>query len=78
MAEEVNVEQTETKPTYPFLGKHTFKGKIYVVFFTEKDKGVVVMSEVEDNPKYAFGHYGDFDEEPFEYLEEDICVRLKN
>lgn len=72
------VKTIQSAIKYPYLGKHTYKGKTYVVFFTEKSKGVVVMSEVEQNDKYKFGAYGEFDEEPFEYLEEGVCVRLQN
>lgn len=63
---------------YPYLGKNTYNGKDYVVFFTEEEHGVVVMSDVTDNEKLAFGKIGNFDESLFKPLEKDVCVRLQN
>lgn len=63
---------------YPYLGtKKIEDDKMIVIFFTENNKGVVVMSETQDE-EYRFGRYGIFDENEFELLGEGICVRLNN
>lgn len=63
---------------YPYLGsKELNDGSNVVVFFTEKNKGVVVMNESKVN-EYRFGLYGDFDEDEFGFLKEGVCVRLNN
>ena len=62
---------------YPFLGINHVDGKSYVVFFTEPDRGVIVMNET-DNDKLKFGTIGDFDETQFDVLPQDQCVRLSN
>lgn len=63
---------------YPYLGKKTYNGNEYVVMFTERNYGVVVMSEVEGNKNIRMGKIGDFDEDAFEPLESGKCVRLSN
>ena len=63
---------------YPYIGKHTFQGKEYVVFFLKENYGVVVMTNIEGNEKYSMGYLGEFDEEPFEVLPPDVCVRISN
>ena len=62
---------------YPYLGIKEVDGKKYVVLFTEEDTGVIVMSEVNEG-KIKFGYVGDFDENEFEMLPSDQCVRLSN
>jgi len=61
---------------YPYLGRYKSK-KPYVVLFTEPDTGVVVMNE-SDSDRIKFGMYASFDEEYFEVLPPDVCVRLQN
>lgn len=62
---------------YPFLGINHIDGKSYVVFFTEPDRGVIVLNET-DNEELSFGTVGDFDETQFEFLPPDQCIRLQN
>ena len=62
---------------YPFLGINHVDGKSYVVFFTEPDRGVILMNET-DNDKLKFGTITDFDETQFEVLPQEQCVRLSN
>ena len=62
---------------YPYLGKNTINGKSYVVLFNDRDMGTVVMDETDDRT-IQFGEYGSFDEESFEVLGENECVRLSN
>lgn len=62
---------------YPYLGLKEFDGKKYVVLFTEEDKGIVVMTEFE-NEDIKFGTIGNFDENDFIFLPQDQCVRLSN
>lgn len=62
---------------YPYLGINHVDGKAYVVLFTEADYGVVVMNET-NSSKIKFGHIGSFDEESFELLPKDQCVRIAN
>ena len=68
----------EDNKKYPYLGKCNIYGKSYVVLFTDEEYGTVVMSEFVDNPKLKFGTIGKFNEEMFEVLPPDICVRLSN
>lgn len=63
---------------YPYLGKNIKDGKTFVVFFGEENYGMVVMSEIEDNPKLALGTIGDFDESYFELLPNDVRVYIQN
>lgn len=63
--------------SYPYLGIRQINGKSYVVLFTEEDTGVVVMNET-DSEKIKFGLIGSFDENEFEKLPQDQCVRLNN
>lgn len=63
---------------YPYLGEREYKGEKYVVLFTEKNYGVVVMSNIEEIEELKFGKFGDFNEDLFTYLEKDVCVRLSN
>lgn len=65
---------------YPYLGRKVYKDKTFVVFFTEKDHGVIVMSDIEEseNPNLVFGRADDFDETMFEYLDENVFVKLSN
>ena len=62
---------------YPYLGRNYINGKPYVVLFTEEDTGVVVMNET-DSQGIVFGAIGSFDENSFELLPPDECVRLSN
>lgn len=62
---------------YPYLGIKKIDEKNYVVLFTEEDTGVIVMSEVNEG-NIKFGKIGNFDENEFEILPEDQCVRLSN
>ena len=62
---------------YPYLGRNYINGKPYVVLFTEEEKGVVVMNET-DSQEIVFGTIGSFDENSFELLPPDECVRLSN
>lgn len=68
----------EEEKKYPYLGVRDYKGKQYVILFTEENYGVVVMSEVDDNESLLFGRTGDFDETMFKYLPPEQCVRLSN
>lgn len=63
---------------YPYLAKNTINDKTYVVFFCEENYGVVVMSEITDNPNVLFGKIGDFDESKFEILPPNIAVNIHN
>ena len=62
---------------YPYLGINHINDKPYVVLFTEEEKGVVVMNET-DSETIKFGYIGNFDEDKFEILPPDQCVRLNN
>jgi hypothetical protein len=62
---------------YPYLAINYIDDKSYVVLFTEEDYGVVVMNET-DSQTIKFGHIGNFDENQFEILSPDQCVRLSN
>lgn len=63
---------------YPYLGiTKTDDEKSVVVFFTERDKGVVVSNETEDE-RYKFGKYDEYDEDIFVYFPQNQCVRLNN
>ena len=63
--------------SYPYLArfKDGSEQDRYVVWFLEKDYGVVVMSQHEN---VKFGTLGDFDESMFEILGEDQVIRLSN
>ena len=63
--------------TYPYLGRNYVDGKPYVVLFTEPGTGVVIMDET-DGDDIKFGMITDFDEDAFELLPKDVCVRLNN
>ena len=63
---------------YPYLAKNTVGDKTYVVFFSEENYGMIVMSEINDNPDIAFGAIGDFDENVFEVLNPEIQVSIHN
>ena len=63
---------------YPYLAKNTVGDKTYVVFFSEENYGMVVMSEITDNPDIALGAIGDFDESVFEVLSPDVQVSIHN
>lgn len=63
---------------YPYLAKNTVGDKTYVVFFSEENYGMVVMSEINDNPDIALGAIGDFDENIFEVLDPEIQVSIHN
>lgn len=63
---------------YPYLGIRNINGQDCVVFFASENYGTVVMSEVENNPEYAFGSISDFNEEDFEFLDPEIVVRINN
>lgn len=62
---------------YPYLGIKQIEDKSYVVLFTEEDRGVVVMNQT-NSDKIKFGMIGNFDENEFELLPPDQCVRLNN
>ena len=62
---------------YPYLGINYIDEKPYVVLFTEEEHGVVVMNSTESDT-IKFGYIGNFDEEKFEKLPPDQCVRLNN
>ena len=63
---------------YPYLAKNTVGDKTYVVFFSEENYGMIVMSEINDNPDIALGAIGDFDENIFEVLDPEIQVSIHN
>lgn len=63
---------------YPYLAKNTVGDKTYVVFFSEENYGMVVMSEINDNSDIALGAIGDFDESVFEVLSPDVQVLIHN
>lgn len=63
---------------YPYLAKNKVGDKTYVVFFSEENYGMVVMSEINDNPDIALGAIGDFDENIFEVLDPEIQVSIHN
>lgn len=62
---------------YPYLGRNYVNGKPYVVLFTEEETGVVVMNDT-DSQDIVFGKIGSFDENSFELLPPDECVRINN
>ena len=62
---------------YPYLGRNYIDGKPYVVLFTDEETGVVVMNET-NSPDIKFGKIGQFDENSFELLPPDECVRINN
>lgn len=72
----MTMENKETK-RYPYLGRNYVNGKAYVVLFNEPDMGMVVMNDT-DNPKLNFATYGSFDENVFEILPPNECVRISN
>lgn len=63
---------------YPYLGVREYNGQEYVIMFTDKDYGVVVMSEIEGVDALRFGYIGEFDESLFKPLDKDRYVRLSN
>ena len=62
---------------YPYLGRSYIDGRPYVVFFTEPNTGVVVLNNT-DSPHIRFGMYGSFDEEKFDILPPELCIRIQN
>lgn len=62
---------------YPYLGRKRVGDKQYVVMFVEEDYGVVVLNDTEDED-VTFGELGEFNEELFELLPPEECVRLQN
>jgi hypothetical protein len=62
---------------YPYLGINQVDGKNYVVFFTEPDRGVIVLNET-DSETLSFGKVDNFDESQFEFLSPEQCIRLQN
>lgn len=66
------------KKNYPYLAKNTVGEKTYVVLFCEKDHGVVLNSEITDKPQLAFGAIGDFDEDSFEVLPNEVRIYIQN
>lgn len=62
---------------YPYLGQHKDNENV-VVFFVEPDYGVVVLSNVTDNPNLAFGKLGDFDESYFNFLSPEQQISIHN
>lgn len=63
---------------YPYLGITNINGQNCVVLFSSENYGTVVMSEVDNNPEYAFGSINDFDEKDFEFLDPETAVRINN
>ena len=71
---------------YPYLGfinednTHTVNAHSIIVFFTSENKGVVVhnINENNQNGSFAFGKYGDFVEDDFEFYPEENTVILQN
>lgn len=67
-----------SKVNYPYLGVKEFSAdEKCIVFFTSKDEGAVVYSNV-DNEEYKFGRNDTFDEEEFEFYEKGKGVTLAN
>lgn len=63
---------------YPYLGVKTFEDETqYVVLFTEQDYGVVVMNNT-SNENIKFGLISSFDENEFDFLDKEQCVRINN
>lgn len=67
----------EEENIYPFLGIKTIEDKNYVVFFYEKDMGVVVHAD-SGIEGIRLGLHGEFDENQFEYLDPELQVPLHN
>lgn len=65
------------KKVYTTDSKETKKENSYVVMFTEEEKGVVLVNDT-DNENIYVGKIGTFDEETFEILPPNVCVRLNN
>lgn len=70
---------------YPYLGYKNMDGETenpnensVIVFFTSENKGVVVHNNNVDNKAEAFGTYGIFDEDNFEFYPENATVILQN
>lgn len=63
---------------YPYLGTREYNGQQYVVLFSEKDYGTVVMSRITDMPDLAFGAIGDYDEDTFEKVPDGKLIFLTN
>lgn len=70
-------EKENNNKKYPYLGRNYIDGKPYVVLFTEEETGVVVVNET-NSPNVKFGAYTFFDEEQFEPLPPNECVRISN
>jgi len=67
-----------SKLNYPYLGVKQFGTEgMCIVFFTSKDEGAVVYSNV-DNEEYKLGRNDTFDEEEFEFYERGKAVTLAN
>lgn len=62
---------------YPYLGRKYLDGKPFVVMFFEEERGIVVMNET-GRDELNIGQVKDFDEDSFEYLPNDVDVRLNN
>lgn len=71
---------------YPYLGFKNLDGssviteKTLIVFFTSENKGVVVhnINDTDKNSDTAFGKYGSFNEDEFEFYPEQNTVILQN
>ena len=64
---------------HPYLGKNNVNGQDIVVLFTDADCGVIVMSQSEQDDKFAFGkYYENFAEEQYEVLPPNLQVSLSN
>lgn len=69
---------------YPYLGFKNSNGSSaltadsVIVLFTSENHGVVVHSNVVDNPSEAFGAYGTFNEDDFYFYPEENTVILQN
>ena len=63
--------------TYPYLGYKNVEGKDVVIFFTNKNIGVIIHSD-SDDPKYKFGKNATFNEDDFDFLPEGQSITIQN
>lgn len=67
-----------SKINYPYLGVKEFgDDEKCIVFFTSKDEGAVIYSNVSDED-YKLGRNDTFNEEEFEFYEKGKGVTLAN
>lgn len=62
---------------YPYLGYKQVDGKDVVIFFTNKDVGVIIHSD-SDDPKYKFGKNATFNEDDFDFLPAEQSISIQN